>query len=293
LEVVMKHKRIFTWTLVSLTVCLLWGWAISKDIVKSSWTVAPPAIDGVSGDWTGAAFLTEKGVKVDYAFMNDGSHLYIFLAFKDPKYLSNIETTGINVYFNTEGKKKTDQGLRFYKRKVTGDEVIAIMEKRGEPIMDQDRAGLQGQKIFYLYVWQPIDKNINPVLPASPGTSPDYPIFKGKMIENAWTYEFKIPLAKNETQPLGIGAGAGQTIKIGFEWGGITEEMKKAAAARRGGRGNPTVIDMSASAEGLGGSVGGGGGGGRSGVPGGGGAQGGGSPKQYDFWLDVQLAANK
>jgi uncharacterized membrane protein YgcG len=286
----MKHKRTFNWPLISLAVFLLWGSAISKDVVKSSWTVAPPAIDGVSGDWAGASFLTEKGVKVDYAFMNDGSHLYVFLAFKDPKYLSNIETTGINVYFNTEGKKKTDQGLRFYKRRVTGDEVIAIMEKRGEPLTDQDRASLQGQKIFYLYDWQPIAKDKEAVVLASSGTRPDYPVFKGKMIENAWTYEFKIPLANNETQPLGIGAGAGQTIKIGFEWGGLTEEMKKAAAARRGGRGNPTVIDMSASAEGLGG---GGGGGGRSGVTGGGGSQGGGSPKQYDFWLDVQLAANK
>jgi len=289
----MKHKWTINWALISLAVCLLWGWAISKDVVKSSWTAAPPAIDGVSGDWTGASFLTEKGVKVDYAFMNDGSHLYVFLAFKDPKYLSNIETTGINVYFSMDGKKNKSQGLRFYKRRVTGDQVIALMEKRGEPLTEQDRAGLQGEKIFYLYDWQPIDKNINPVLPASPGTPPDYPVFKGKMVENAWTYEFKIPLAKNETQLLGVGAGTGQTVKIGFEWGGITEEMKKAAAARRGGRGNPTVIDMSASAEGLGGGGGGGGGGGRSGMPGGGGAQGGGSPKQYDFWLDVQLAANK
>jgi hypothetical protein len=288
----MEHRKIFSWTLVFLAVFLLWGWAFSKDVVKSSWTAVPPAIDGVSGDWTGAAFLTEKGVKVDYAFMNDGSHLYVFLAFKDPKYMSNIEATGINVYFTTGGKKKTDQGLRFYKRRVTGDEVIALMEKRGEPLTDQDKASLQGQKIFYLYDWQPIDKNIVPVLTASPGTPPDYPVYKGKMVEGAWTYEFKIPLAKNETQPLGVGAGAGQTVKIGFEWGGITEEMKKAAAARRGGKGNPTVIDMSGSADGLRG----GGGGGTTPVfqvPGGGGAQGGGTPKQYDFWLDVQLAANK
>lgn len=288
----MKHKRIFTRALVSLAVCLLWGWAFSKDVVKSSWTAVPPAIDGVKTDWTGAAFLTEKGVKVDYAFMNDGSHLYVFLAFKDPKYMSNIEMTGINVYFSTDGKKNKGQGLRFYKRKVTGDQVIALMEKRGEPLTEQDRASLQGQKIFYLYDWQPIDKNIGDVLPATPGTPPDYPVFKGKMIENAWTYEFKIPLPKNEAQPLGVGVGAGQTVKIGFEWGGITEEMKKAAAARRGGKGNPSVIDMSGSAEGLRG----GGGGGTTPVfqvPGGGGGQGGGTPKQYDFWLDVQLAANK
>jgi len=286
----MKHKRFFNWALISLAVCLLWGWAISKDVVKSSWTAAPPAIDGVSGDWTGATFLTEKGVKVDYAFMNDGSHLYVFLAFKDPKYLSSIETTGIYVYFSLDDKKNKGQGLRFYKRRATGDQVIALMEKRGEPLTDQDKASLQGQKIFYLYDWQPIDKNVNPILLVSPGTPPDYPVFKGKMVENAWTYEFKIPLAKNETQPLGVGAGTGQTIKIGFEWGGISEEMKKAAAAQR--KGNPSNIDMSASAD----SLRGGGGGGTTPpfqipVPGGG--KGTGTPKKYDFWLDVQLAANK
>jgi hypothetical protein len=287
----MKHKRTFNWALISLAVCLLWGWAISKDAVKSSWTAAPPAIDGVSGDWTGAAFLTEKGVKVDYAFMNDGSHLYIFLAFKDPKYLSNIEMTGINVYFSMDDKKNTTRGLRFYKKRVTGNQVIALMEKRGEPLTDQDRASLQGDKIFYLYDWQPIDKNINPILPVTPGTPPDYPVFKGKMVENAWTYEFKIPLVKNETQPLGVGAETGQTVKIGFEWGGTTEEMKKAAEAARKGRGGGSNIDMSASADGLRG-----GGGGTTPafqipVPGGG--KGVNKPKKYDFWLDVQLAENK
>jgi len=288
----MKHKRVYTRALVFLGVCLLWGWVLSKDVIKSSWTAGPLAIDGVSGDWTGATFLTEKGVKVDYAFMNDGSHLYIFLAFKDPKYLSSIEMTGIKVYFSMDGKKNKGQGLRFYKRKATGNQVIALMEKRGEPLTEQDKASLQGDKIFYLYDWQPIDKNVADVLPATPGTPPDYPVFKGKMVEGAWTYEFKIPLAKNETQPLGVGAGAGQTVKIGFEWGGISEEMKKAAAARAGGRSNPTVIDMSGSAEGLRG----GGGGGTTPVfkvPYSGGGQGGGTPKQHDFWLDVQLAANK
>jgi hypothetical protein len=293
MEVVMKHKRIFNGGLIFLTVFLLWGWALSKDVVKSSWTAVPPAIDGVNADWTGAAFLTEKGVKVDYAFMNDGEFLYVLLTFKDPKYLSNIETTGINIYFNTEGKKKTDRGIRFYKRKVTGDEVIAIMEKRGEPLTEQDRASLQGSKIFYLYDWEPLgkDKEVPSQVPLPPGIPVHNPVFKAKMSENVWTYEFRIPLVKSENQPLGIGAGASQAIKIGFEWGGITEEMKK-AAAKRGGK-PPSVIDMSGSADGLRG----GGGGGTTPVfqvPGGGARQGGGgSPKQYDFWLDVQLAVNK
>lgn len=289
----MKHKRIFSVGLISLTVFLLWGWALSKDVVKSSWTAVPPAIDGVSSDWTGAAFLTEKGVKLDYAFMNDGDFLYVLLTFKDPKFLSNIEATGINIYFNTEGKKKTDRGIRFYKRKVTGDEVIAIMEKNGEPLTEQDRASLQGSKIFYLYDWEPIVKDKGAAPQASSGAPQDNPVFKAKMSENVWTYEFKIPLAKSGGQPFGIGAGAGQAIKIGFEWGGVTEEMKK-AAAKRGGT-PPTIIGAS---EWTGGSVavdrsGGGGRGARGGMPGGAPQGGDGSPKQYDFWLDVRLAANK
>ncbi len=278
----MKHKRIFNWVLVFLAIGLLWGWALAKDVVKSSWAAAPPAIDGISGDWTGAAFLTEKGVKVDYAFMNDDNNLYVVLAFKDPKFLSSIENTGINVYFNTEGKKNTDQGIRFYRKKVTGDEVIVIMERRGEILTDQDRASLQGQKLFYIYDWEPIVKDKGAASEAPAGVAIEKPQFKAKMSENIWTYEFKIPLAKNEAQSLGVGAGAGQAIKVGFEWGGMTEEMKKAAAARRSGRGNPTVIDMSASAEGLGG------GGGRTSL-----GQSPSGPKKYDFWLDVQLAANK
>ena len=287
----MNRKKVFHGALVIITMCIIWGWALSKDVVKSSWTTVPPAIDGISSDWTGAVFLTEKGVKVDYAFMNDGDFLYVFLTFKDPKYLSNIEATGINVYFSAEGKKKTDRGIRFYKRKVTGNEVIAIMEKRGEPLTEQYRASLQGSRIFYLYDSELIGKDKEAVLPASSGTPPNYPVFKGKIIENAWTYEFKIPLAKSETQLFGIGAGAGQAIKIGFEWGGMTDAMKKAMAQRGGVP--TTIIGSSDWSEGSVDRSGGGGGGARGGMPGGASQGGGGSPKQYDFWLDVQLAANK
>ena len=290
MEVVMNKRSFRNLSLVLMAVFLAWGLGFAKDPVKSSWTATPPTIDGGNADWTGAAFLTEKGVKVDYAFQNDGTHLYVFLTFKDPKFLSSIEATGINIYFNAEGKKKTDRGIRFLRRKVTGDEVIAVMEKRGEKISDQDRASLSGQKLFYLYDWEPVVKSqepssqapANPVLPG-PASPAENPQFKARMSENIWTYEFKIPLARSEAQPLGIGAEPGQTIKVGLEWGGMTEEMKKAAAARRGGRGNPSVIDMSASAEGLGGR-----GGDQPNL-----GQSASGPKKYDFWLDLQLATNK
>jgi len=275
----MNHKNIRTWALVLIAACLVWGWGFSKVVVKSGWTATPPTIDGGSADWKEAAFQTEKGVKVDYAFLNDGSFLYVLMNFKDPKYLSSIETTGIHIYFNAEGKKKTDHGIRFLRRKVTGDQVIAIMEKRGETVTDQDRASLSSQKLFYLYDWEPIVKDKEPLPQAPTRPFAESPQFKARQVENLWTYEFKIPL----TDLAAAGAAIPPEIKIGFEWGGMTEEMRKAAAARMGGRGNPSVIDMSQSAEGLGGR---GGDQPNLGSPGGG-------PKKYDFWLDLQLAANK
>ena len=46
-------------------------------------------------------------------------------------------------------------------------------------------------------------------------------------------YEFAVPLKKVTEQAYGIGTEPGKIVKIGFEWGGLTEEQKKARAERR------------------------------------------------------------
>ncbi|MBU4329536.1 MAG: hypothetical protein KKB53_03430, partial [Acidobacteria bacterium] len=88
----------------------------------------------------------------------------------------------------------------------------------------------------------------------------------------------------------GVGAEPGDALVIGFEWGGWTAETKAAAAARMGAQGSQA--GMSAGGTDFTGDRSGDGG--DSGLP---------ReqlqqmrrmmPKEYSFWYDVQLAAQK
>jgi len=88
------------------------------------------------------------------------------------------------------------------------------------------------------------------------------------LLFNSWvriemvTYEFRIPLKKGEGQLVGIGTEPGKILKIGFEWGGLTEELKKEEMARLEGKSTPLY------------SI-------RRGA------------KKYLFWADVKLAQNQ
>ena len=94
-------------------------------------------------------------------------------------------------------------------------------------------------------------------------------------------YEFRVPLTRTN-QPGGVGAEPGQTIRLGFDWGGLTAEMKRAmmAAGNRGASAANRGLDDS-----LGNyqnDTGGGGGAYLSHDP---------RTRQHVVWTDVRLAA--
>src|SRR4030042_6248766 len=88
----------------------------AENIIQSTWTASPPQIDGQIEDWAGDAVTSEKSIGVDYAFRNDGRNLYVLFIFKDPKFLSSIDMTGITLYASTLGKKDKDWGVKFLKK---------------------------------------------------------------------------------------------------------------------------------------------------------------------------------
>lgn len=81
----------------------------------------------------------EKSVSVDYAFCNDGRNLCVLFMFKDPKFLSSIDATGITIYANTSGKKDKDSGIRFLKKVLTAEELIAWMESQGSTLPEEKK----------------------------------------------------------------------------------------------------------------------------------------------------------
>jgi len=241
-------------------------------VVASAWTDQPLAVDGLRSDWQGVPLTEWKKDAVSFAFRNDGETLYALLVIQDPKYKSTIETTGVTLYFDAKGAKAKDYGILFKRLRLNPEEYIAHLEKQG-PVSDEDKAGIRQKAGFYLFHHQVLDRKGKPV-PAASEASARPAVFKYAPDGQAVAYEFSVPLLRGSDLVAGVTPAAGGPVAVGFEWGGETEEMKKAAAKRlREGanfanedadRGDPDIIGST-----------------RSGP----------TPKKYQFWTTIKLAA--
>jgi len=249
--------------------------------VDSSWVAAPVKIDGSAEDWDEDILAFEKKVKVDLAFKNDPEYLYVVFMFKDPNYLSSISFTGMTLWFNTEGEKKKDYGVKFINKQVTADEYISIAEQQFGPIPDEKKSEIREKPNYVINYAEVINKKSKSSSQAPEDAKIRPAIFRSGRQEKMMVYEFAIPLKRVTEQAPGIGTEPGKTIKVGFEWGGTTREMmmqqlKQASSGsakaragsatsglkdeRSGGRETTTRIRRQ---------------------------------RKYSFWVDVQLAVNQ
>lgn len=270
---------------ISLIILVLFPAAagFSKEkIIESKWTAQSPKIDGLNDDWIEDVLNSEKSVKVDYAVRNDAQYIYVLFVFKDPKSLSSIDATGITLYFNTEGKRHKDNGFHFIKKEVAADELITSLEKQGEVLTEEQIQAIKAKPAFIMYDAEMVEKKDKEAeTPQAPGAL--RPAFKTASKGNEVIYEFRVPLVRSETQPEGIGAEPGQSVTVGFEWGGMTDEIRKAINAR-----TREQSGLGVSGESSAGSVIVAGGDAR--VPRGSSLS---VPKKHSFWVDVKLAQNQ
>lgn len=254
----------------------LTGAIAAEEIVASKWATLPPDIDGQIEEWQGETMALQKNVGVEYALRNDDRNLYILFIFKNPKFLSSIEMTGLTLYANTSGKKDKDFGVRFVKKTVTGQDVIDYMEKMGQPMSEERKQAIIDKPQVVVYEATAVNKKGEELFPAGPVPDVDLPGFRYGRLQDQVVYEFRVPLCSRDVHPAGIGVEPGKQVKIGFEWGGLTEEMR---AAMRGRGGVMTGADMTGeratgSYDGRVPDV----------------AQG---PKKYSFWVDAKLAVSQ
>lgn len=276
----MNTKKFLGFTLVAIFLVALSTTGFSEDnAVTSTWTVNPPSIDGLSDDWQGDTFSSEKKINVHYAVRNDAQNMYVLLVFKDKKSLSSISATGITLYYDVAGKKKKDYAHNFIKKQVTGDELIAYLGQHGQILTEEKKQSIKAKDAYVVYMAKKTGKKNKKESYAASGSDALRPGFKVNIQDGAVIYEFKLPLIKSETSPEGIGIEPGQSLKLGFEWGGMTDEMRKEmnrALAAAGG---------DVSSEGRAGAVIDSTRGGR-GMPRGSR----GAPMKHSFWIDVKLA---
>jgi hypothetical protein len=217
-------------SLVILAVCLV-GFSKAKT-VASVWRGSPLSIDGADDDWAGDTLNFEKKFEVDYAFKNDTENLYVLFIFKDPLFLSTIKDTGMTFWINTEGKKKKKYGITFKMIQVSADALISILEKQKGPLPEAEKNNIMSRPNYIFYQGDVRDKKGNILTPAALGGELAVPVFKSQPKQKMMVYEFVMPLrilenlsAKHKMEP-------GKTVKIGFEWGGLTERMKAERMAR-------------------------------------------------------------
>jgi hypothetical protein len=280
-------KKLLAGMLGFVLVSLLAGTALAKDeSAVSVWVADAPKVDGQADDWAGIARFVDGASKVEYAFRNDADNLYILFVFKDPKAMSSISVTGMTIYFSPEGKKDKSRGINFNRKVVNADQLIAFMEKQGQTLTEARKTELRAKNEYFLFDSSLVDGDGKVVAPAVGGGQSLPPVFRLGRSGQDVVYELRVPLSKREDHPAAIGTSAGEAIKVGFEWGGMTKEMRAAMAARIGDQGVQArsgggSIDSNNLAEGREDN-----------------SEGGGSlasmlrgPKKHSFWVDLTLAA--
>ncbi len=279
----MRYRKILiTFSLCSMIVAFCVTGFSDDNKVEGIWASTPVKIDGLIDEWSHDPLVLEKKVKVDYAFRNDSENLYVLFIFKDPAFLSSINQTGMTLWLNTEGKKKKDYGIRFQRKMLSVDAYISLLEERLGPVPEEKKKEIQSKPGYTVYLGEVINKKGENFVAIGPNAPAFRFIFEKK--ENRAIYEFKIPLRKGKEQLVGIGTEPGKMLNVGFEWGGMTKEMRTEMMRRRAASGK--VSDREATIRGDITEE-------REGVTGAETMPFRRPPKKYAFWVEVKLAQNQ
>jgi hypothetical protein len=238
---------------------------------SSHWIGSPVKIDGKSNDWptVEGVVLTDK--KVMFSFNNDGEFLYVLFRTTDINWVRTIKMTGLTLYFDTKSGKKKDLYIRF---KGGPSQLMAMPggERGGRETMP-DRSGAGSSLTCYIK-----DRIVEKEIPldGAEGPAAAYDTSRG-----FYTYEFRIPFAKDSTRFYGIGSAAGEKISLCGVWG--SRPGMKGGESGMGGPGRGMPGGGPPSGGGMGGPGGGHG-------PGGGGMRPE-EPGEQEVWMKVTLAA--
>lgn len=267
-----------------------------KLAMDSNWRTRQITIDGGDGDWQGAVTYVAKGSTV-VGLLNDEQFLYLRLASADRATQVQVMRLGFTVWFDARGGGQQSFGIRFPQGMGGRGRPFAEGEGEQEPGRQQWAAREPGEVPPAVALGQP--EVIGPgkgerhrlTDPDSQGIDLEVVQAEGRLV-----YELKIPLARDEAHPYGLGVRPGQQFSIGFE---TNTPDREAMRARRGGGGRrpggmggggmgPEGLGpggMEPPGMGMGGSRGGRGmGGGRP-------AAGGDLPQPLKLWVKVRLAA--
>jgi hypothetical protein len=276
-------KKVLLGTLVTFAMV---SSLVAAEEYTCNWNTVKMAVDGVDLDWQGETPNLYEKTQVEYAFKNDANFMYVLFRFNDPKkFMSTIAFTGLNVYLDAGGKKKKDYTINFRKKTLTADDFIAKMEaEQGKQLSQEEKDKIRANEYYLDHDIVVTNKKAkSQSLEGVKGLIPA--VFRANQNQDGtMMWEIAIPLARGADMAPGIGAAPGQKIKVGFEWGGATQEWKEAQASRMGAqgaqaratqagdvrseRGASSRLDSNIGLARMRRAM----------------------PKKYSFWVDVQLA---
>ncbi len=274
-----------------IAVCALIIPAAAKDkiIIESRPMTVPIQVDGNPAEWPPESLALEKDVNVSYAFQNNAANLYVLFQFNEARYVSSIEATGLTLWINNDGKEKNNYGLHFYRKTVPAAELIRILESDGQTLTDDKKKEFMSRPQYMIWASDVINKKGEAI--PHPGISGG--TFRMAKTPKTVVYELILPLALLSDPGAEKKWDASQPLKVGFEWGGLTEEMRRDQAANIGDQ----SVRASGGATDLGSEISGGGGEGAGfRAPGSSlaGMRGIASKyKKYDFWIDLKIFQSK
>ncbi len=274
----MRSIKFIPFVICSLT--LLSAFGISKDQkVKSIWASEPVRVDGYPMDWDRNTLTSEDKLSIEYGFRNDAENIYVLFVFKDSKVMSSIAATGMNIWFHPEGKKKNNYGILFIQRNIPPDQMIDRLEKQRGTLVEEEKERIRANPSYLVFDTEIVGKKAKMQAQSSQERTGSLPTFRYMKLQNDNVFEFGIPLEKINEQLPSRSIDPGKSLKIGFQWGGATKEMRE-EIMRRSRALERTRADMAEDAVS------------REGMTGTEGASRGllQAPKEYKIWVDVDLA---
>ena len=109
---------------------------------------------------------------------------------------------------------------------ISADNLISLLEKQRGPLPEAEKNNIRSKPNYTFYQGDVRDKKGKILTLTALGGELAMPVFKSQPKQKMMVYEFVMPLrileklsAKHKMEP-------GKTVKVGFEWGGLTERMK-------------------------------------------------------------------
>lgn len=255
-----SHIKIFL--ILFVTVVFSFTSYAEEELIKSHWLSSPVNIDGSLEDWAEIELYLDKRVKTECALRNNNDTLFILFVLTDRKYFSTIQSSGLTIWFNTEGTKKKNYGVKFLMKTVPAADYIVDLEQQRGALSEEEKKKILENPSYIFHQAELINKNKDAPSQQERSEEARKAVFRIGNQKGMMVYEFALPLS------LFPDSARSHILKAGFEWGGMTDayrkKMRDRLAQSEGRFGQDKITGRSVK-----------------------------NPSKYISWVDVQLAEKK